>query len=106
MHCISKHSVIRDIIGKATVLFDLDKGQIVMGRRLKTSISETTRLVGCTNAVVVCFENSMGMGKRQFYGQRCDAVLLRIHSGAERILLRVIHHENICNSRNHQQLKQ
>ncbi|GFT97764.1 transposable element Tcb1 transposase [Trichonephila clavipes] len=40
-------------MGKATDLSDFDRGQIVMARRLGTSISETTRLVGGSPSTVV-----------------------------------------------------
>ena len=53
MHCLSKHSEISDIIGKAADLLDFDKGQMVMALRLGASISETACLVGCSRAVVV-----------------------------------------------------
>ncbi|CAL1266832.1 unnamed protein product [Larinioides sclopetarius] len=38
---------------KAADLSDFDRGQIVMSRRLGTSISETIRLVGCLRSTVV-----------------------------------------------------
>ncbi|XP_054708423.1 uncharacterized protein LOC129218225 [Uloborus diversus] len=40
-------------MGKAADLSDYDRGQIVMARRLETSISETARLVGCSRPTVV-----------------------------------------------------
>ncbi|GBM92854.1 hypothetical protein AVEN_246781-1 [Araneus ventricosus] len=40
---------------KAADLSELDRGQIVMARRLETSITETARLVGCSRSAVVCF---------------------------------------------------
>ncbi|GFY04022.1 HTH_Tnp_Tc3_2 domain-containing protein [Trichonephila clavipes] len=40
-------------MGKAADLSDFDRGKIVMTRRLETSISETTRLVGCSLSTVV-----------------------------------------------------
>ncbi|GBM70129.1 hypothetical protein AVEN_151587-1 [Araneus ventricosus] len=39
-------------MGKAVDLREFDKGQIVMARRLGTSIPETARLVGLRSAVV------------------------------------------------------
>ncbi|XP_055931880.1 uncharacterized protein LOC129962168 [Argiope bruennichi] len=39
-------------MGKAADLSDCDRGQIVMARRLGTSISETARLVGCARSTV------------------------------------------------------
>ncbi|GFU03065.1 transposable element Tc1 transposase [Trichonephila clavipes] len=40
-------------MGKVADLSDFDRGQIVMARRLGKSISETTRLVGCSRTTVV-----------------------------------------------------
>ncbi|XP_055944391.1 uncharacterized protein LOC129975354 [Argiope bruennichi] len=40
-------------VGKAADLSDFDRGQIVIARRLGTSISETARLVGCARSTVV-----------------------------------------------------
>ncbi|GBO09270.1 Transposable element Tc1 transposase [Araneus ventricosus] len=40
-------------MGKAADLSEFDRGQIVMARRLGTSITETARLVGCSRSVVV-----------------------------------------------------
>ncbi|GBN23389.1 Transposable element Tc1 transposase [Araneus ventricosus] len=40
-------------MGKAADLSEFDRGQIVMARRLGTSITETARLVGCTRSAVV-----------------------------------------------------
>ncbi|GFW86552.1 transposable element Tcb2 transposase [Trichonephila clavipes] len=40
-------------MGKAADLSDFDRGQIVMARRLGTSISETARVVGCLRSTVV-----------------------------------------------------
>lgn len=40
-------------MGKAADLSDFDRGQIVMARRLGTSITETARLVGCSRSTVV-----------------------------------------------------
>ncbi|GFV93826.1 uncharacterized protein TNCV_367251 [Trichonephila clavipes] len=40
-------------MGNAANLSDFDRGQIVMARRLGTSISETARLVGCSRSTVV-----------------------------------------------------
>ncbi|GFT02692.1 transposable element Tcb1 transposase [Trichonephila clavipes] len=40
-------------MGKAADLSDFDRGQIVMARRLGTSISETARLLGCSRSTVV-----------------------------------------------------
>ncbi|GBM28573.1 hypothetical protein AVEN_265023-1 [Araneus ventricosus] len=40
-------------MGKAADLSEFDGGQIVMARRLGTSITETARLVGCTRSAVV-----------------------------------------------------
>ncbi|KFM72688.1 hypothetical protein X975_11519, partial [Stegodyphus mimosarum] len=53
MHCLSRHSAISDIMGKAADLYDFNKGQIITARRLGKSISEMVRLVGCSCAVVV-----------------------------------------------------
>ncbi|GBN96089.1 hypothetical protein AVEN_139060-1 [Araneus ventricosus] len=39
-------------MGKAADLSEFDRGQIVMARRLRTSIAETARLVGSRSAVV------------------------------------------------------
>ncbi|GBN00554.1 hypothetical protein AVEN_76604-1 [Araneus ventricosus] len=40
-------------MGKAADPGEFDRGQIVMARRLGTSITETARLVGCSRSVVV-----------------------------------------------------
>ncbi|GBL99621.1 hypothetical protein AVEN_68875-1 [Araneus ventricosus] len=40
-------------MGKAVDLSEFDRGQIVMARRLGTSITETARLVGCSRSAVV-----------------------------------------------------
>ncbi|GBM89131.1 hypothetical protein AVEN_153754-1 [Araneus ventricosus] len=40
-------------MGKAADLSEFDRGQIVMARRLGTSITETARLVGCARSAVV-----------------------------------------------------
>ncbi|GFV35873.1 uncharacterized protein TNCV_2866331 [Trichonephila clavipes] len=40
-------------MGNAADLSDFDRGQIVMARRLATSISETARLVCCSRSTVV-----------------------------------------------------
>ncbi|GFY11276.1 transposable element Tcb1 transposase [Trichonephila clavipes] len=40
-------------MGNVADLSDFDRGQIVMVRRLETSISETARLVGCSRSTVV-----------------------------------------------------
>ncbi|GBM37104.1 hypothetical protein AVEN_68711-1 [Araneus ventricosus] len=40
-------------MGKATDLSEFDRGQIVMARRLGASITETARLVGCSQSAVV-----------------------------------------------------
>ncbi|XP_054713452.1 uncharacterized protein LOC129222915 [Uloborus diversus] len=40
-------------MGKGNNISEFDPGQIVMARRLETSISETTKLVGCSRSVVV-----------------------------------------------------
>ncbi|GFV80666.1 HTH_Tnp_Tc3_2 domain-containing protein [Trichonephila clavipes] len=40
-------------MGKAADLSDFDRGQIVMARRLGTSISETARLLGCSRSTLV-----------------------------------------------------
>ncbi|GFU73884.1 transposable element Tcb1 transposase [Trichonephila clavipes] len=40
-------------MGNAADLSDFDRGQIVMARRLGTSISETARLVVCSRSTVV-----------------------------------------------------
>ncbi|GBM84479.1 hypothetical protein AVEN_192192-1 [Araneus ventricosus] len=40
-------------MGKAADLSEFDTGQIVMARRLGTSITETARLVGCSRSAVV-----------------------------------------------------
>ncbi|GBM75942.1 hypothetical protein AVEN_125348-1 [Araneus ventricosus] len=40
-------------MGKAADLSEFDRGQIVMARRLGTSITETARLVGCSRSAVV-----------------------------------------------------
>ncbi|GBO15963.1 hypothetical protein AVEN_31177-1 [Araneus ventricosus] len=40
-------------MGKAADLSEFDRGQIVMARRLGTSITETVRLVGCSRYAVV-----------------------------------------------------
>ncbi|GBM61172.1 hypothetical protein AVEN_102477-1 [Araneus ventricosus] len=39
-------------MGKAADLSKFDRGQIVMARRLGTSITETARLVGCSRSAV------------------------------------------------------
>ncbi|GBM60805.1 hypothetical protein AVEN_68404-1 [Araneus ventricosus] len=41
------------LMGKAADLSEFDRGQIVMARRLGTSITETARLVGCSRSAVV-----------------------------------------------------
>ncbi|GBM36947.1 hypothetical protein AVEN_231487-1 [Araneus ventricosus] len=46
------HLLLR-LIGKAAYLSEFDIGQIVMARRLGTSITETARLVGCSRSAVV-----------------------------------------------------
>ncbi|XP_035221350.1 uncharacterized protein LOC118194247 [Stegodyphus dumicola] len=40
-------------MGKVADLKEFDRGQIVMARRLTTSISETLRLVGCSPSTIV-----------------------------------------------------
>ncbi|GBO01977.1 hypothetical protein AVEN_273698-1 [Araneus ventricosus] len=40
-------------MGKAVDMSEFDRGQIVMARRLGTSITETARLVGCSRSAVV-----------------------------------------------------
>ncbi|GBL81473.1 hypothetical protein AVEN_143739-1 [Araneus ventricosus] len=40
-------------MGKAADLSKFDRGQIVMARRLGTSITETARLVGCSRSAVI-----------------------------------------------------
>ncbi|GBL76573.1 hypothetical protein AVEN_274110-1 [Araneus ventricosus] len=40
-------------MGKAADLSEFDRGQIVMARRLGTSITETAGLVGCSRSAVV-----------------------------------------------------
>ncbi|GBM69320.1 hypothetical protein AVEN_112659-1 [Araneus ventricosus] len=40
-------------MGKAADLSEFYRGQIVMARRLGTSITETARLVGCSRSAVV-----------------------------------------------------
>ncbi|GBL88669.1 hypothetical protein AVEN_195655-1 [Araneus ventricosus] len=40
-------------MGKAADLREFDRGQIVMARRLRTSITETARLVCCSRSAVV-----------------------------------------------------
>ncbi|GBN42102.1 hypothetical protein AVEN_209180-1 [Araneus ventricosus] len=40
-------------MGKAAHLSEFDRGQIVMARRLETSITETARLIGCSRSAVV-----------------------------------------------------
>nr|GBO26023.1 hypothetical protein AVEN_241945-1 [Araneus ventricosus] len=40
-------------MGKAADLSEFDRGQIVMARRLGTSITKTARLVGCSRSAVV-----------------------------------------------------
>ncbi|GBN90016.1 hypothetical protein AVEN_254205-1 [Araneus ventricosus] len=40
-------------MGKVADLSEFDRGQIVMARRLATSITETARLVGCLRSAVV-----------------------------------------------------
>ncbi|GBM88008.1 hypothetical protein AVEN_185941-1 [Araneus ventricosus] len=40
-------------MGKAADLSEFDRGQIVMARRLETSITETARLVGCSRSAIV-----------------------------------------------------
>ncbi|KFM75028.1 Protein timeless, partial [Stegodyphus mimosarum] len=46
-------STISDITGKGADLSDFDKGQIVMAGRVRTSVSKTACLVGCSRVVVV-----------------------------------------------------
>ncbi|GFX09604.1 HTH_Tnp_Tc3_2 domain-containing protein [Trichonephila clavipes] len=41
------------VMGKVADLSDFDRGQIVMARRLGTSISETAQLLGCSQSTVV-----------------------------------------------------
>ncbi|GBO04691.1 hypothetical protein AVEN_19391-1 [Araneus ventricosus] len=41
------------MMGKAADLSEFDRGQIIMARRLGTSITETERLVGCSRSAVV-----------------------------------------------------
>ncbi|GBN33450.1 hypothetical protein AVEN_158340-1 [Araneus ventricosus] len=40
-------------MGKAADLSEFDRGQIVMARRLGTSVTETAGLVGCSRSAVV-----------------------------------------------------
>ncbi|GBM19454.1 hypothetical protein AVEN_205939-1, partial [Araneus ventricosus] len=40
-------------MGKAADLNEFDRGQIVMARRIGTSITKTARLVGCSRSAVV-----------------------------------------------------
>ncbi|GBN40717.1 hypothetical protein AVEN_12354-1 [Araneus ventricosus] len=40
-------------MGKAADLSEFNRGQVVMARRLGTSITETARLVGCSRSAVV-----------------------------------------------------
>ncbi|GBN47204.1 hypothetical protein AVEN_173669-1 [Araneus ventricosus] len=40
-------------MGKVADLSEFDRGQIVMTRRLGTSITETARLVGCSRSAVI-----------------------------------------------------
>ncbi|GBO01000.1 hypothetical protein AVEN_229395-1 [Araneus ventricosus] len=42
-------------MGKAADLSEFERGQIVMARRLGTSITDTARLVGCSRSAVVSF---------------------------------------------------
>ena len=53
MHRLSKHNVISDIMEKSVDLLDFEKRQIVMARRLGTSISETAHLVYHSCSVIV-----------------------------------------------------
>lgn len=77
-------------MGKAADLSDFDKGQIVMARRLGTSISETARLVGCSRAVVVstyqkwCRDGETASRRPTVCRPR------RIDSRGERRLLRIV----------------
>lgn len=53
IHRISKHSINSAILGIARDLSDIHIDQIVMGRRLGTSISETAQSVSNSHPVVV-----------------------------------------------------
>ncbi|GBO08521.1 hypothetical protein AVEN_170901-1 [Araneus ventricosus] len=61
---------------KAADLSEFDRGQIVMARRLGTSITETARLVGCSRSVVASIHakwinNGDTSSRRQGVGCRC-----------------------------------
>lgn len=69
------HLLLR-VMGKAADLSEFDRGQIVMARRLGTSISETARLVGCSRpAVVSTYEKWLNDGetssRRHGVGRPC-----------------------------------
>ncbi|GFT39380.1 transposable element Tcb1 transposase [Trichonephila clavipes] len=70
-------------MGKAADLSDFDKGQIVMARRLGTSISETTRLVSCSRYTVVStyakWMNDGETSSRRHGGERLHAIKEKGH---------------------------
>ncbi|GBM47044.1 hypothetical protein AVEN_68365-1 [Araneus ventricosus] len=47
------------MMGKAADLSELDRGQIVMARRLGTNITETARLVGCSRSAAVSIHEKL-----------------------------------------------
>ncbi|GBM47051.1 hypothetical protein AVEN_68371-1 [Araneus ventricosus] len=47
------------MMGKAADLSELDRGQIVMARRLGTNITETARLVGCLRSAAVSIHEKL-----------------------------------------------
>ncbi|GBM70122.1 hypothetical protein AVEN_151582-1 [Araneus ventricosus] len=63
-------------MGKAADLSEFDRGQIVMARRLGTSITETARLVACSRSVVVSIHakwinDGDASSRRQGVGRPC-----------------------------------
>ena len=77
-------------MGKAADLSDFNKGQIVMARRLGTSISETARLVGCSRAVVVSTYRKWCMDGETTSRRPAVCRPRRIDSRGERRLLRIV----------------
>ncbi|GBL69354.1 hypothetical protein AVEN_14215-1 [Araneus ventricosus] len=61
-------------MGKAADLSEFDRGQIVMARRLGTSITETARLVSCSQSAIVSIREKWINGgdtssRRQSFGR-------------------------------------
>ncbi|GBM01958.1 hypothetical protein AVEN_269564-1 [Araneus ventricosus] len=64
-------------MGKAADLSEFDRGQIAMARRLRTSITKTAQLVGCSRSAVVgihakWINDGDTSSRRQGVGRPCD----------------------------------